>query len=900
MAQSTMHDDQITTFFDKLYQFIYTDEDSTELYCKKIIDLATPIKDIEMTISAYIASNRSASYFYNLDKIKSNLVTLDHLFETNRSFIKNLDDHLYYVNSVNYDKGIYHFELNDYDISRHYFNEIIRTTLNLRDEQLHLDHIHLLSGAYSYMAKMYSNDGKYELAKQYYLKGIRFIQLKKPEDLASLYRNYSLLAEVYEREGKYAISNDYFVKSLMYNLTNNGHSNRIISECSHIIDNHLKLSQLDSANYYVNILKDHLSDNHPLTDRFHLAKAEIYQSQKNYDSAFAQFQSALKFSKQKWNQQHHNEIALIYNDIAQLQFLYKKPQAALKHYNLAIEQLSKKSSVNEATLIKVLRNKAQASNLLQTKAAFLESLKTVNLGIRTLDSLKPTFQNTVDKSVFFEDAFPLFESGIEAAFELFTVDKDNAYIDMAFNFSEKSKNVLLFEALLSAKATKYGLIPELLLDKEKQIKAKLIHLENQISKSKQSTAASEDELFNIRKDYRDLIHSIEKNHKDYYDLKYNTEVISLKQFQSTLNSDQLFISYFYGNEHIYIISVSKDSKQFHRVELNVFLETEIVKVYDLLNNPKSDVTVLSKSSYRLYELLLQPSLKTHSAKKVIINADGILNYIPFGSLNTSKDGLNYLIKNHAISYVNSATLLEQLQEKKSTNQQLMAFAPSFQAGKSLLPLPNNEKEVSGILNYFEGKSYTHKNASSKQFFDALSDYGLIHLATHAVIDDSSPENSFLAFTSVSKDEDIVHARELYNLNLQNVSLVTLSACESGIGNLKRGEGFMSLARGFYFSGASSIASTLWKINDASSTTIMDDFYRHLSEGAHKDVALQQAQLDFLENNSQNALSHPYYWSAFVISGNSEAIVTPNYWIWAIIGGLCLIAILVFFRRKKSV
>ena len=90
------------------------------------------------------------------------------------------------------------------------------------------------------------------------------------------------------------------------------------------------------------------------------------------------------------------------------------------------------------------------------------------------------------------------------------------------------------------------------------------------------------------------------------------------------------------------------------------------------------------------------------------------------------------------------------------------------------------------------------------------------------------------------NSNLLYVSDLYNLN-SNTSLVTLSACESGIGDLKRGEGFISLARGFYFSGAKSIASTLWKINDGSSLKIMEAFYKNLSEGDDKNVALQKAQ-----------------------------------------------------------
>ena len=146
-------------------------------------------------------------------------------------------------------------------------------------------------------------------------------------------------------------------------------------------------------------------------------------------------------------------------------------------------------------------------------------------------------------------------------------------------------------------------------------------------------------------------------------------------------------------------------------------------------------------------------------------------------------------------------------------------------------------------------------------------------------------------------EDLLYVADLYNLQL-DVDLVTLSACESGLGDLKRGEGFISLARGFFYSGAASIASTLWKINDASTTLLMDGFYKILSQGDSKDVALQKAQVEFLNQNRQNGFSHPYYWSAFVISGNTDPLSFTYNWVWLLIGVIVLL-VGIFFYIKIS-
>jgi len=240
-----------------------------------------------------------------------------------------------------------------------------------------------------------------------------------------------------------------------------------------------------------------------------------------------------------------------------------------------------------------------------------------------------------------------------------------------------------------------------------------------------------------------------------------------------------------------------------------------------------------------------------------------------------------LAKDKSVAYPNSATLLRQLKDKPATNQRIMAFAPGFEnsmvtdnSSHKLLPLPHNKREVEQIMNSFEGSSFLGNNASLKNFASEISNFGIVHLATHAIFDDASPEYSYLAFSPRKSEDYLLYVRDLYNMQL-NADLITLSACETGVGELKRGEGFMGLARGFFYGGASSISSTLWKVNDASSTELMDFFYKNLAEGDTKDLALQKAKKAFLNTNSQNALSHPYYWSGYVLSGNTRPIVAKS-------------------------
>ena len=907
-AQKASYDTQMDDLFSKAYEHLYVNKDSAYHYFNEIEVLANKNQDWATVFEALISSNRNAGAFYDLDKLSGNLNRLDSLFLKHKPYLDTLPEKRLYVNSLLYDKGNYYFQLNNYRSSRQTFGQIIDSLEPLPNTEMDEELIDLLSVSYSFIAKMYTDEGKYELAQQYYDKNIRYILQKKPNDLASLNTNYSLLAELYGKKGQYENSNAYFKKALGFYLKDQTGINGIIATAHNLSENYLALSKTDSAQYYLKLAKNYLNETHHFASYHHRVQAKLEQKMNNYELALKELNFALHLEKEKWKNAKNESIAIIYNEIGMLQAAFGQYVNAVANYNLGLEQVEDFDSRGTSTL-KLLKNKSVSLNKLGNNDNYKATMETVNLGIKTLDTLKPSFRSKADQLFLIEDAFPLFESGLEAAYQLYAFTSDDSLIDLAFRYSEKSKSVLLLEALLEAKATQFANIPNDVLERESELKSEITYLEKQIKNSETDQSDQKDALFTLKEEYRQLVQKLEVDYKSYYDLKYNTTTVSLEVSQKSLSKHQLLISYFYGNKAIYAIALNRGKKEMFRIPIDADLEANIKKVYQMLSDPKSDVIALGNATYSIYELLLKPILNSGDQKKLIIIPDGLLNYLPFSALNTSPGGIRYLAENHAIGYVNSATLLSELEERQPKEHTILAFAPSFDGTVSvsnpdrgkLLPLPNNKKEVEQILTSFHGRAYIDGEASLSNFKSQLASFGMVHLATHAIFDDTAPEYSYLAFAqNGNAAEDLLYVADLYNLQL-DADLVTLSACESGIGDLKRGEGFLSLARGFFYSGAASIASTLWKINDASTTTLMTSFYKNLSKGEAKDVALQNAQIEFLDNNRDNALSHPYYWSAFVISGNTLALSLPYNWIWFILVTLVvLVSGFLYFKTKKGV
>ena len=171
-----------------------------------------------------------------------------------------------------------------------------------------------------------------------------------------------------------------------------------------------------------------------------------------------------------------------------------------------------------------------------------------------------------------------------------------------------------------------------------------------------------------------------------------------------------------------------------------------------------------------------------------------------------------------------------------------------------------QKQIGG-----NSKTLTGEAATKANFLKMAGDFRILHLATHGKANARAGDFSFLVFA----DGEQLFVGDLYNLPLQ-ADLVLLSACETGIGELRRGEGTISLARAFAFAGAKSVVTSLWNVGDQSTRQLMADFYGELKNGQAKNVALAEAKRHFLETNPGLA-SHPFFWAGFVAIGDVEKL-----------------------------
>ncbi|WP_051675740.1 CHAT domain-containing protein [Polaromonas glacialis] len=262
----------------------------------------------------------------------------------------------------------------------------------------------------------------------------------------------------------------------------------------------------------------------------------------------------------------------------------------------------------------------------------------------------------------------------------------------------------------------------------------------------------------------------------------------------------------------------------------------------------------------LHALLIEP-LGLSSNERLLIVPHASLHYLPFQAL---RDADSYFIERHALATAPSASVAIQLVRRNHGGAgNLVAFGnPGTDAR---LALPGAEREVNQIGALFSDKKiFLQNDASKRQFLDNAGQAGILHLATHAEVDVIDPLQSRILLAPEAGDTGFLNAREVYDVDLKKVAMVTLSACESGLGRIARGDEILGFTRSFFTAGASALFVSLWPVADDSTELLMSTLYKELASGKQAIVAMQTAQVTVLRREK---FAHPFFWAPFNLVGN---------------------------------
>lgn len=597
----------------------------------------------------------------------------------------------------------------------------------------------------------------------------------------------------------------------------------------------------------------------------------------------------------------HPDVSNAYFLLGELNFAQEKWKNAISNYDLAIYSNLSDQEAGSRKKLPILEGYFNVDILLQSLIAKARSyenlhvdktLQPVHLQVALntfsqcdtlIGQIRQLRLNDNDKLRLAQQAKDVYDNAIKISLILANQPfKQKKYHELAFSFSERSKSAVLLEAISETKAKGFAGIPAPLLDQEDSLKNEISYLNQKLASStdEEEQSSLKNSLFQYQSAYRAFVDQLEKDYPKYFDLKYNTSMATVEDLKNALPDNQAVISYFEGEERFYIFLVTNSGLEI----FNKPKDEEYLKQASALRNAiKYNIrSVFETSAKALYGQVIPEIPK--SITQLLIIPDGILGTIPFEALvNPSSSGenyrdLTYLLAEYGVSYDYSATLfLERMRpdsqsKEQESNRNILLMAPvDFDRSTGLGSLKGTESELMEIQYLFEGNKGL---ASTRLYSEAtedflkgadLSQFRYLHFATHGVVHESKPELSRIFLTPENEEDGSLYSGEIYNLKI-NADLVTLSACETGLGKVAKGEGIVGLSRALLYAGAKNLIVSLWPVADESTSELMIEFYQqHLFSvfSMHFAGALRESKLKMMRSEKYQ---RPYFWAPFILVG----------------------------------
>ncbi len=573
------------------------------------------------------------------------------------------------------------------------------------------------------------------------------------------------------------------------------------------------------------------------------------------------------------------------NDIDSAMMCYQKAMIAnVPNFNTMDSRINPATSgyYNARALMYSFLYKAKALEI--RYATMTLSLNDLKFAIKCLhscdtliDNLRHQSSNESDKLSLGELATELYEDGVRIALEITDVVLDKRkYINEAFYFAEKSKSAVLQESIADTQAKSFSGIPAALLEEEKNLKAAISFLSQKLSGKPNAEEEKylRETLFQLNIDYANFIKRLESEFPNYYNLKFNSTAPTIAELQSSLKEQQAIISYFVAEKtgRLYQFILTGNAFRIRNLALPTDFERLAKGWMNSLYYRSFDA--YSQTADRLRKLLVPP-LPARITEVTLLPA-GRLATLPFEALPIKKvkgdfASQSFLATRYGISYEFSAGLLLQkakVQGKQNSKSIFLCAPVEFTNNNGLGFLPGSEIEVNTISLLFGNQSdvVTHTQASETTIKQTdLSQYKYLHFATHGIVDERNPELSRIFLNTDNHEDGNLYAGEIYNLSL-SADLAVLSACQTGLGKVSKGEGVIGLSRALVYAGAKNLVVSFWSVADESTTQLMTDFYRFLlaDPGGNYKIALQKAKQKMIQ---EKHFADPYFWAPFILIGN---------------------------------
>ena len=767
------------------------------------------------------------------------------------------------------------------------------------------------------MAMVQNHIGNYSQGLKYYETAYNIA--KKNNDIASQCRFLENIGASYSHFSDYSSSVEYYNEALRiaqnYKMVSN--QMRLLKNIGNI---YLYMRKPDSALFYLRkslVIADRTSSETQKVGILYLM-GTAYIIKHNYRNAEIYNSTALEIVKRTNQQIIIPKILLNLGYKNKICNKYKKAKNYYLHaLKLAIYMNSVWDIVN---IYKRLGELYFAQDSLSLAIFYLEK------SINTVEDIRSKISGQEFKISYFESKVDIYNLLIHYLMTLYKRDNDRRHLYDAFVYSERSKSRVMLDLLNQNKDIFSGDISVELLAEQNKAKQRLERIQSELREvipylnQKTSRIDSLRNALNQEKNfYKKIRNKVDRLRPVYSTLSEEINVKKLKEIKKrVLQSNQTLLEYTIGDQYSYVFVLQRDSLYIQNIPVTRFslkkILREINQEFGNIND-QFDIGFNLKLAHTLYQQLIQPIEKYISSDEtLIIIPDNILYYLPFELLvvrynrnnNNNKSiwystyrDVTFLFEKHPISYSNSISLLDPYlyaNKKNAPRDSLLAvgcpfysenisdnYASSSTEREQYSPIPSSRNEIFNIGSKFEKTHIIYdKQATEERIKRIASQYRFLHFSTHGMLDEQQPLYSGLVlFQDNDKSEDgFLQTYEIFNLNL-NAELVTLSACGTGRGIMKKGEGIIGLSRAFQYAGAQSLIVSLWNVSDESTAQLMTYFYQNLKQGMNKVRALQKAKLSLMNTTKRQgdleiSYSHPFFWAPFILIGDTQQIYTSKF------------------------
>jgi CHAT domain-containing protein len=522
-----------------------------------------------------------------------------------------------------------------------------------------------------------------------------------------------------------------------------------------------------------------------------------------------------------------------------------RPDQALGYYERAHE-LSQRYGIKEVEW----RAAAGKATLLREQGKLPDALTWFTKGVEVVEGMRAALKIDELRNSFQNNKLDLYRDIITL---LITMNRT----DDAFNFLERSRSRSFIDLLGNQKLSFKNQGDQETWTRIDTMASTLASLKSELGSYEEPPADLQERYRNTKTLYEEAILEVKQQNPGLSTF-ISVDPLNLKGVQQLLSPQIGLLTYFLTKDQLYLWLITKEQTIFQTVPVK---EEELTRLVTRYRQLVQHLEPVDDELQKLYASLIQPvepAIKNLEYLGII--PDGPLHFLSFAAL---KHGPAYLVDDIPLFYAPSASVFQFTFAKRQAikNDKILAIG-NPDLGNFNYDLPLAELEAQSIKwNYPNMDILTGKKATKEWVVKNISRYGIIHLAAHGEFDDGNPLLSSLWLASENPENRRLTVKEIFGLEI-NADLVTLSACQTGLGKLEAGE-LIGLNRAFIYAGTHALVSALWRVDDLSTSVLMKHFYRNYVT-ANKAKSLRQAQLMVKKD-----FPHPSYWAGFSLIGDYQ-------------------------------